>query len=151
VKVEGRFLVDGGVINNVPGDHLGRFGADVSLAVDVTPRKEEYFERLLGRPAQAGPAGRLARRSGLLAEWLDYPGMIRTLRRVISISGMEIMKTKSAAFDVCIKPALDGFDLLDFGEIDRLIEAGREAATRALPEIRAALVRATARASHERR
>jgi len=136
VRVDRKFLVDGGVINNVPGDHLPRFGADISIAVDVSPRRERYFERVLDRPARAGLIGRLARRSIFLQELLDYPGILRTLRRVIAIEGFEIMKTKSAAFDMCIQPAVDGFDLLDFSRIDRLIDAGREAATKALPAIR---------------
>lgn len=143
VHVEGRFLVDGAVINNVPGDHLGRFGADVSIAVDVTPRREEYFERLLRPPRQRGFLGRLARRSSLLTEWLDYPNIIRTLRRVIDIEGLEIMKTKSAAFDVCIQPSVGGFDLLDFSKLERLVEAGREEASKALPTIRQRLKEVT--------
>jgi predicted acylesterase/phospholipase RssA len=145
VKADGRFLVDGGVINNVPGDHLARFGADVSIAVDVSPRREAYFESHLARPGRVGLLGRIARRSGLLREWLDYPGIIRTLRRVIAIEGLEIMKTKSAAFDVCIQPDVEGFDLLDFGKIDRLVEAGREAALKALPAIRVGVGAAAAR------
>jgi len=136
VKIDRRFLVDGGVINNVPGDHLGRHGADISIAIDVSPRREPYFEKLLDRPAKAGWLGRLARRSGLLTELLDYPSLLRTLRRVIAIEGYEIMKTKSAAFDLCIQPPVEGFDLLDFSRIDRLMDAGREAAMKALPEIR---------------
>lgn len=139
VRMNGRFLVDGGIINNVPGDLLGKFGADVSVAVDVTPRREEYFERILARSEKRGVLGRLARRSSLVEEWLDYPGIIRTLRRIISISGLEIMETKRAAFDLCIQPEVDGFDLLDFSKVDRLVEAGREAALKAIPEIRMAM------------
>ncbi len=150
VKVDQRFLVDGGVINNVPGDHLGRFGADIHIAVDVTPRRERYFERLLERPNRSSLLGRLARKSSLLREFLDYPGLIRTLRRVISIEGLEIMKTKSAAFDVCIQPVVDGFDLLDFSKIDRLVEAGREAALLALPAIKQRMAEASARAAKGR-
>jgi predicted acylesterase/phospholipase RssA len=136
VKIDGRFLVDGGVINNVPGDHLARFGADITIAVDVSPRRELYFERVLERPSRAGFFGRLARKSRLLEELLDYPGLLRTLRRVIAIEGFEIMKTKSASFDICIQPKVDGFDLLDFSRIDRLIEAGRQAALQVLPAVR---------------
>ena len=149
VKVDRRFLVDGGIINNVPGDHLGRFGADVSVAVDVSPRREPYFDRLIEEAGGRGPIGRLVRRSALIREWLDYPNILRTLRRIIAIEGLEIMKTKSAAFDVCIQPAVDGFDLLDFGKIDRLIEAGREAARQALPSIRARMEDAARRGAPE--
>ena len=46
------------------------------------------------------------------------------------------MKTKSAAFDVCIRPRLEGFDLLDFSRLDDLVEEGRKAAAEALPAIR---------------
>ncbi len=136
VRVDDHFLVDGGVINNVPGDHLGRFGADLSIAVDVTPRRDQYFQGLLRKPERTGLLGRLARRSGRIEEWLDYPGIFRTLWRILDIEALEIMKTKSAAFDVCIQPKLEGFDLLDFSKLDRLVEEGRKAAEGALPAIR---------------
>ena len=61
---------------------------------------------------------------------------MRTLRRIIDIEGLVIMKTKSATFDVCIRPAVAGYDILDFSKLDQLIDVGREAATRALPTIR---------------
>lgn len=144
VKVDGRFLVDGAIINNVPGDLLGRFGADVSIAVDVTLRRDIYFERLAGAGRKIGPLGRLLRRAGLFGDWVDYPSILRVLRRVIDIEGMEIMKTKSATFDICIQPAVEGFDIMDFSRLDDLIEAGREAAVRMLPRIRERLAEASA-------
>jgi predicted acylesterase/phospholipase RssA/CRP-like cAMP-binding protein len=145
VKVDGRFLVDGAIINNVPGDLLGRFGADISIASDVTLRKESYFEGLFQKEKGVGFLGKLLRRSGLFREWLDYPGIMRTLRRIIDIEGLEIMKTKSATFDVCIRPAVAGYDILDFSKLDQLIDEGREAATRALPTIRSRMREAAER------
>lgn len=37
VERDGRRLVDGGILNNVPADHARALGADVVLAVDVLP------------------------------------------------------------------------------------------------------------------
>jgi predicted acylesterase/phospholipase RssA/CRP-like cAMP-binding protein len=137
VKVDGRFLVDGAIINNVPGDLLGRFGADISVAVDVTIRKEMYFQNLLDRDRGYGLFKKLLRKAGLFSEWMEYPSIIRTLRRIIDIEGMEILKTKSATFDMCIRPQVEGFDQLDFSKLDQLIDVGRAAATEALPALRA--------------
>lgn len=147
VKLEERFLVDGAIINNVPGDLLGRFGADISVAVDVTLREEIYFQQLLDAERRTGPLKNLLRKTGLFTEWLEYPSIIRTLRRIIDIEGIEIMKTKSATFDHCIRPAVEGFDQLDFSRLDELIEVGREAATKALPGIRTRIRKAGRRST----
>ncbi len=150
VKIDGRFLVDGGIINNVPGDLLGRFGADISVAVDVTLRREAYFERLHDRERKVGLVGRMMRRVGFLSEWVEYPSILRTLRRVIDIEGIEIMKTKSATFDTCIRPAVAGFDILDFSRLDELIDVGRAAAAEAVPLIRSRMEETARKAATER-
>ena len=41
VKNEGRFLVDGGLVNNVPVSVARKMGADFVIAVDVTPDRRE--------------------------------------------------------------------------------------------------------------
>jgi len=47
VKKNGRFLVDGGLVNNVPVSIVRNMGADYVIAVDVTPSREERMEHLL--------------------------------------------------------------------------------------------------------
>jgi NTE family protein len=41
VKKEGRYLVDGGLVNQVPVNVARRMGADIVIAVDVTPSRLE--------------------------------------------------------------------------------------------------------------
>jgi NTE family protein len=45
-KINGRYLVDGGLVNNVPVSVVKQMGSDFVIAVDVTPDKNERAEYL---------------------------------------------------------------------------------------------------------
>ncbi len=47
VKKDGRFLVDGGLVNNVPVSVARQMGAEYVIAVDVTPSRTERADHLL--------------------------------------------------------------------------------------------------------
>jgi NTE family protein len=49
VKVGGRRLVDGGVLNNLPVDVVRKMGADIVIGVDVGATREAGSVRWLGR------------------------------------------------------------------------------------------------------
>ncbi|HKX31748.1 MAG TPA: patatin-like phospholipase family protein [Blastocatellia bacterium] len=103
VEREGRVLVDGGLVNNIPTDVMREMGPEVVIAVDVgTPLGElESISSLPGILAQSV--------SGIL---------IQSDRRNLRLA------------DLIIAPELGNHSLLDFSPIDRLVEAGYQAAER---------------------
>ena len=112
VEWEGRPLVDGGMVDNLPVDEACRFGADLVVAVDVTspPLTPKQYRSAFGVAAQA---------SSLLAQRANRESRTEP--------------------DVLIRPDLGAHGFNEYTGFDKLIEQGREAARKAIPEIRARL------------
>jgi NTE family protein len=109
VEWQGRRLVDGLIVNNLPGDVARRFGAQVVVAVDVAspPLPPEGYESALGVAAQVSDV--LTRR-----RYQDF----------------------AAEADVSIRPDLGRHAATDYDSFDELIRKGYEATREALPAIR---------------
>lgn len=115
---EGMALVDGGVLNNLPGDALTARGADMVVAVDVS-------RQLPGFPAK-GSRGRRARRAGL----------IETLLRVNDVQSRAMLAMRADAIDLTIAPDCSRFDFADFTRADELGDLGDVAAQEVLPKFK---------------
>lgn len=116
VDWEGRKLVDGLIVNNLPIDIARGFDAAVVVAVDIgsPPKRPEEYESALGVLGQVSDL--LARR-----RYLDF----------------------SARADVVVRPELGDHSATDYSGFDELIARGYEATRARLPEIRAALAAAS--------
>lgn len=111
VEWEGRLLVDGGLVDEVPVLSAVALGADVIVAVDVS-------HPLLGD---------------------EMNGPFDAMRQAYFIIQMQNVDGRRELADVMIRPDLDGLDFHKFGEVESARLRGREAALAALPAIRAAL------------
>jgi NTE family protein len=101
VEAEGRVLVDGGAMNNVPADVVRAMGADVVIAVNV------------GSIADTRTVSTSL--LGLIGNTVDAM-MVASTRR-----GM-------ATADLVITPVLDGFGSLDWRKAEQLAQSGYDAA-----------------------
>jgi NTE family protein len=108
VKIEGRWLVDGGISVNVPVEAAAELGATHVVAVylrtepDRNGRPENIFQ-VVSR-CFAIMQDRLA------MEWEDIPHLV-------------------------VQPNVADFDWDDFDRVEEMVESGREAARAALPQI----------------
>jgi NTE family protein len=153
---DGRYLVDGGLVNPVPVSLARAMGADVVIAIDlgadmlgplgagqqhastsVVPREPD--DGLLAR-LQAGFAS-LFSGSGNGDSRPPPPSMIDVLATSINIMQVRITRSRLAGepADVVITPRLAHFALLDFHRAAEAIEEGRRAAEAVLPQIRSLL------------
>ncbi len=138
VSIKNMFLVDGGVVNNVPGDVLKKQGIDMVIAVDVTPEREVHLV-----PQQdCFDAANASLRQRLLC-YLKYIkarfGTVllpRIIMRVIAIEGLEITRNKSRYFDIHIKPNLENFDLFDFRRLPEIVKIGEQTGRQEIEKIR---------------
>ena len=125
---DGRLLVDGGVIDNLPVETMGRRAEGPIVAVDVTQR--------LGMPAPA-------RRPGL--EWMAkrmrrvltgyeqrLPALSETISGSIALGSSDTVNAALQHADLVISPRVEGVGLLDWGQLPRAVEMGRRAAREAL-------------------
>ncbi len=116
VDWEGRRLVDGLVVNNLPIDVAKAFGAAVTVAVDI------------GSP-ELGPG--------------EYETSLGVASQVSNLlSGRRALDFKADA-DVSIRPDLGKHSATDYSRFDYLIEQGYEATRQALPRIRELLAAAS--------
>lgn len=153
LRVDGRVLVDGGVVNQVPADVARRLFGGPVLAVAVhaasqswsRPKRKlnpwlEKVHQLLDE-AWMGRAQHL--REGLEAEKAD-PGddlaawsARLVLQRASLISQAELVKLRLAASppDLLLVPDVRDIGILEFYRAEEALEAGRAAAREKLPEI----------------
>lgn len=109
IEIDGRYLVDGGVLMRLPIEPLKQFNPDIIVAVDV-----------LGDSL-----------TGILPKNIFY-----TLIRTINIMDCEITRFYSNQADLLInidQPEVDQFMVKN---LDKSLDAGRAAAERALPKIK---------------
>ena len=100
-ELEGRTLIDGGVLNNYPVEEVRTLGADIIIGVDVQHRLRDKEE--------------LQSASDILLQINNY----RTVGA---------MEEKAGLTDIYIKPDMEEFSVIDFDRIDTIIAMGENEA-----------------------
>ncbi|MFC1937827.1 patatin-like phospholipase family protein [Chloroflexota bacterium] len=118
-KVQGRYLVDGELINPVPADVARQMGADFVIAVNVIPSVEERVHR------------EKSKKTGLME-----PGMFNVIAQSIYIASYAHVKSYLEAGDVLIEPQVAHIGLGDFHRAQECFRLGEAAALGFIPEIR---------------
>jgi NTE family protein/lysophospholipid hydrolase len=120
---DGDLLVDGGLLNNLPVDVMRSIypvervlAADVRLKVDLI-QEEPFREELSGWQI-------LAHRINPFGKPIAVPSVQSILMRasMLSSSGRDDLMSQTA--DLCLRPPLEKFHLLDFKPIEQLVDVG---------------------------
>ena len=101
VEIDGKLLVDGGVVNNYPIQEVKNLGADIIIGVDVQDD--------------------LQNRKGL-------KNATRILVQITNLQSIEKMKSKRQETDIYIKPDIRDFGVISFDRGEEIIRKGEEAA-----------------------
>ena len=155
VRLGGRLLMDGALVNPVPVTVARAFGADVVICVNlnndirlrgtVIPEHGDKDETLAPDPVGDNPPAR----SGLFSQWLEpqgrrrerrlaVPGIAAVMIDAFNIAQDRISRSRLAGDppDAMVSPKLAGIGLFEFHRALETIELGRQAAERVLPDIR---------------
>ena len=121
---DGRLLVDGGVLDNLPVAAMARAGQGPVIAVDVTGKMGAF-----SRPDR-GVAGRVGRpvRIALTGSDADVPRLGETLLRTMMVGSIDTVAAARLHADLVITPQVDGIGLMDWKSLSRVRELGRQAA-----------------------
>ena len=119
-RVDGKLLVDGGLIRNLPVGVMADMDEGPVVAVDVGGRFEPEVETD-GNPG--------------------LPGVGETLMRSVLLGSAAAGEKVVERADLLIEPEVSGIKMLAFHELDKAIQIGRRAAEENLDEIRALLER----------
>jgi NTE family protein len=108
IEIDGKLLIDGGVVRNLPVQEVKAMGADIIIAIDVTSplyKKDELSS---------------------FVTVLEQSGSYRLA---------ESIKEAKEMADIFIHPEIDDFGALDFTNNDTLLALGEKAAREQLPKI----------------
>lgn len=109
VEIQGRILIDGGLVNNLPVEVVRSMGSEVVIAVDASAKLEKR-ERLVS--------------------------LIEIMSQSISLPVRRESERQAALADVVITPDTSDYSFTDFPSMQAIIRKGEEAAREALPRIR---------------
>lgn len=118
---DGMALVDGGVLNNLPGDVLVRRGANLVVGVDVMARLSRSF------------AGNTPETP---TEQMRLSGPLDCLLRVNEVQDKGISALRSSNLDLVIAPDAAEFPFSDFTRGVELAQRGAAAAREAIPQLK---------------
>jgi len=162
VRVGDRYLFDGALVNPVPVSVCRALGADfviaINMASDMMYRSTVLPNQSSGAtPSPAGERGPFAGRvgsaleNGLLPRYFerrtgDAPNVATAMIDAFNIVQDRILRSRLAGDppDAIVNARVDDVGMFDFHRAETLIEAGRVAAQRALPNIFAHLPAASA-------
>jgi NTE family protein len=146
VKVRGRWLIDGGVLDPVPVDVLNRMGVHKVIAVntlpspeDITRRHQELAEERIRLSREASAKGWGAMLSFRVRRqfwgWMDtniFDVIMHTMQ------GMEyvLAEAQCAQADVALHPTIPRVNWWEFYNVEQLIRRGEEETEAHLPEIK---------------
>ncbi|WP_368911055.1 patatin-like phospholipase family protein [Taklimakanibacter deserti] len=129
VRVNGHWLIDGGVVNPVPVAACRALGARMVIAVNLGP------ETAAGIAIQ-NPPDIAASDKGASA-----PSLTSVIAAAFNITQDRLARSRLAGDppDISIMPRTNGMSLFEFDKAEKAIAAGREAVDRAMPDIERAI------------
>ncbi|MFC7775023.1 patatin-like phospholipase family protein [Flavobacterium sp. GCM10027622] len=110
VKIDGKYYIDGGVVNNYPIEEVKAMGADIIIGVDV----------------QDG-----------LKDINNISGATGVLVQISNFKTLENMDKKKAMTDIYIKPNIQGFSVISFDLGEIIIKNGEQAAQNVSDQLKA--------------
>lgn len=154
VVLEGRVLVDGGLVNPVPVSLARAMGADVVIAVDLSA--DVLGRRARAATEEAAPAAEAGEWRRKLRDNLGtlmparaendaprLPSILEVVAASINVMQVRISRSRMAGDppEVVVTPRLGHLALLDFQRAKEAIEEGERAVEAALPSLGALLDR----------
>ena len=112
-RINGKLLVDGGLMDRVPVSVVKDMGANIVIASDVSATKGDT----------------------------EIQSIYDVIFKSLDILQMEIVKMKGIDADVMIKPPVELYSSLAFTNIQDIIDIGEQEALRRLPEIKSSIQR----------
>jgi NTE family protein len=109
VEIDGKILVDGGVVNNYPIEEVRKLGADIVIGVDV--------------------------QDGLL-DRNQLKDATKILVQITGLQSIERMKRSVSDTDIYIKPDISQYGVVSFDKGKEIIRKGEEAAIGVLDQIK---------------
>jgi len=119
-KWQGRYLIDGGLVNPVPVSVLKRMGADFTIAVNVMTDISEKAHRTAKKPGTA----------------VKEPNIIHVIMQALHIATYSLVRASLEEADIVIEPQVAHIAAGDFHQAGEFILQGKIAAQDAMATIK---------------
>ncbi len=116
---QGHYLVDGGLLNNLPCDLMRDRNKGPIIAVDVSPH-EAFITQLRRIPSP----WKLLRNKLFGIPQPGVPMILETILRSSLLASVRRQKINRELVDVYIQPDVNGVGMLEFKKVDKIVEAG---------------------------
>jgi NTE family protein len=126
-RMDGRLLVDGAMLNNLPVDVMAASAEGPIIAVDVSAQEPPLPTQNDAGPARTRP---FRRRSADASDQL--PAFGDTLLRGLMLGSAGPAEAARQQADLLITPSSEGAGLFEYHQLDVLKDSGRRAAAEAL-------------------
>jgi NTE family protein len=126
INRDGRALVDGGIINNVPANTLVAKGCNFVIAVSVTAKIKQEF-------AKNGPHTLTAK--------MKSASVLETIMRTYVVQNVNMNSVGVQPADFVIQPDVRDFDITEFSRADEMSAIGAQTAHESLPQLKQLLSR----------
>jgi len=119
---KGNLIVDGGVLNNLPGDVMRRLMGGKVIVVDVSPQKDLAIDPEFRQTPSAWNL--VWNRINPLAKRISIPGVLAIIMRTMLLTSVHnsILVMKNA--DLYIRPSVDAFGMFEWRSLDEIVDAG---------------------------
>jgi NTE family protein len=124
VERKGRYMVDGGLVNQVPVNVASAMGADYIIAVNVVPRHAAKLKT------------HLTERDDTTSADPPRPNLVSVMLNVIDIANSCRIESSLQGADTVIEPDMLQIGAADFQKADQAILQGEMAAVDAVPKIK---------------
>jgi len=121
---DGRALVDGGLVNNIPADVLVRGGCNFVIAVSVTANLTAEFAKNRPDTPTAG---------------MVFPSILQTMLRSYLVQSVNMNSVGIQPADVVIEPDVSDVQLSEFSRTKELGAIGEEATLQVIPKTKSLL------------
>jgi NTE family protein len=148
---QGRWLIDGGVVNPIPVSMCRAMGADVVIAVDLSRSVTRAGQRAQLSADSKPPAAATEEGSAIMKKWSGLvdgmvesfrskrqePGLLEAMTSSVNIMQDRITRSRLAIepAEILLRPRMDDFQLMDFHRARQAIDAGRACVEAAAPQL----------------
>ncbi len=132
VVINGNVFVDGAVVNNLPGDIMRKRSCATVIAVDVGSEQPFAFD-MTEFPS---PWKLLWSRILPFIKPLAVPHIAALLMRTTEVSSTQKTLEVRRDADLCLRPPVDAFGVLEFARIDEIVDAGHRHTRERLEQLR---------------
>lgn len=95
--IDGRYLIDGGIVNNYPIEEVRKMGADIIIGVDV---QTDLLERE------------------------DLASAAKIIMQIVNFQMLQTMEEKQRATDIYIKPDITDYNVISFSQGKEIVKNG---------------------------